>query len=95
MLSTGGAVTGGLHSPGLFGYENLNILIPVPWKELCDAVELGLWSRLSKAPTVNRPLCGQTGDTTLSSSRHVCILLWQSSLQAVNPFRRNPDSLVV
>ena len=66
-LAEGGTVKGGLHSSGLFGDGNWNMVIPAPWKEHCDVVELGLWSRLSKAPTVNRPLYRQTGDTTPSS----------------------------
>ena len=39
--------------------------IPVPWNELCDVVELGLWSMLSTADSVNSPELRFKGHTAL------------------------------
>ncbi len=42
----------GLFSPG-FALGNWKMLIPVSWNDFTAIVELGLWSKLSRAPTVN------------------------------------------
>ena len=60
---------GVLLSPGLDLVGNWKRLIPVPWNEVRDVVEEGLWSRLSRAPTVNNPFLRQAGYTTPSYAK--------------------------
>lgn len=68
-------------------------LIQVSWNEVKEVVELGLWSRLSRAPTVNNPFRRQAGDTTPSSAN-----LSQAEVPILNlhnPIIRNADAHVV
>ena len=81
MQLKGGIKTGGLLSPALLTVGNWKRLIPVPWKELIEVVELGLWSILSRAPTVNKPFRRDAGHTTPSFSKrsHTDVAIQSSS----------------
>lgn len=64
-----GTVIGGRLWPGLFSVGNWKMLMPVPWKDDDAVVELGLWSRLSRAPTQNSPFLRHAGATQPSFSK--------------------------
>ena len=84
LFPCGGIAIGVLLSPGLVLVGNWKRLIPVPWNEVRDIVKEGLWSRLSRAPTMSNPFRRQAGYTTQYSAKrsHVQLAI-QSSVSII------------
>lgn len=89
----GGITMGALLSPGLLADGNWKILIPVPWKEELDVVELGLWSILSRAPTENNPFFKHAGATQPSSlKRSLTDVASDSSISIIQSYDTDKPS---